>query len=109
MYKKVLLSLFLSLFTFVLNSQALDKHSFALPAVKQTVMNFVIKDRSSTESYQFIKDISLSAVKYIKTDGLESSKNLDRLIEIVSVRLKKSAIKMRKKDIVATIVTAINS
>ncbi len=80
-----------------------------MPSVRKTVVNFVIKNNSSTEAYKSIKEISLSAVEFIQSQGEHSSEKLEQLVVIVSQELERSAIFLNKKDVVATIISAINS
>jgi hypothetical protein len=80
-----------------------------IPAVKETIVNLVVRDRTSSESYRYIKGISLSAITFIKSNGVTTSDDLENLIKTVSVRLGKQAIFMKKSDIVETIITALNS
>ena len=80
-----------------------------MPSVKKTVVNFVIKNNSSTEAYKSIKEISLSAVEFIQSQGEHSSEKLEQLVVIISRELERSAIFLNKKDVVATIISAINS
>jgi len=83
--------------------------NFVMPSVKQEIVNYVIKNRSAEESYSAIKDISLSAVTFVQSEGVESSERLEELISIVSRKLEADAVYLSRKDIVEAIIKAINS
>jgi len=80
-----------------------------LPSVKHTIISQVASSKTSTESYNYLKEISLSAVEYITSEGEKSNVKLEELISNISVQLEKEAIFLEKEDIVATIISAINS
>ena len=109
MISKALILFSLFIITISISYGAIPQKNSALPTVRETVLNFVVKDRTSVESYSYLKDISISAINFIQSDGNLTSAKLETLIKVVSIRLEKDAIVLRKSDIVATIITALNS
>ena len=77
--------------------------------VKEMIVSYAVKDSSMTEAYSKIKSISLSAIDFIQTDGETSSEELNELVTNISKELEHEAIFMKKEQIVATIISAINS
>lgn len=100
----LIISITYSSFTFANLSQYL-----VIPSIKKEIVNYVVKNRSAEESYSAIKDISLSAVHFVQSEGIESSERLEELISIVSRRLETDAVYLSRKDIVEAIIKAINS
>ncbi len=80
-----------------------------MPSIKNEIVNYVIKNRTAEESYSAIKDISLSAVNFVQSEGEESSERLEELILIVSRKLETDSVYLSRKDIVEAIIKAINS
>jgi hypothetical protein len=91
------------------SSLTLQSDYSIIPTVKETIVSLVVKEKTSVESYSYIKEISLSAISFIQSDGNNTTDELESLIKTVSVRLEKRAIFMKRSDIVETIISAINS
>ena len=77
--------------------------------VKEILVSYVLRNSNKSEAYSKIKLISLSAIDFIQTDGEKSSDELNELVANISKHLEHDAIYMKKEQIVATIISAINS
>lgn len=108
-------SFLLGLFILSLTISTLTSKSYAaanynvVPQVKEVLATYAVKSSNMTEAYAKIKTISLSAIDYIQTDGEKSSEELDILVGDISRRLERDAVFMSKDQIIATIISAINS
>jgi hypothetical protein len=77
--------------------------------VKEMIVSFAVKNSTMTEAYSKIKSISLSAISFIQTDGKISSDDLNELVTNITKQLEHEAVFMKKEQVVATIISAINS
>lgn len=107
--KTFLLLLICISFSISLKSSAAAANYSVVPEVKKVIVSYAVKDSNMTEAYSKIKSISLSAVDYVQTDGEKTSMELDVLVATISEKLEHEAIYMNKDEIIATIISAINS
>ena len=77
--------------------------------VKVMIVSYAVKNSTMTEAYSKIKSISLSAISFIQTDGEKSSDELNELVVNIAEQLQHDAVYMKKKQIIVTIISAINS
>ncbi len=90
-------------------AKASEVNYVVLPKIKEEVVSYAIKNASVKEAYSIIKNISLSAIEYIQTDGEKTSDELEALTIIVTNALERESVFMSKDDVIATIISSLNS
>lgn len=105
---KILLTLsFFIILTF--NAQAESTNISVVPWVKDTLVSYVVRSGELKDAYSKLKTLSLDAVHFIQSNGKSSTVELDDLVSVVSRQLERESVFLNKEQIVATIISAINS
>jgi len=105
---KFLLTIMLFLFTLGAFAQR-NSQNEVVPRVKKSLITYVLRSGEAKEAYLKIKTIGLDAISFVQSSGKVSSKELDEVVMNVSRELEHEALFLNKEQIVASIISAINS
>ena len=105
---KHILILFLLLNSSLLRASDKDsaKDYLLVPQVQELVVSYAMENRSSSDAYVKIKELTFDAMTFIKTE--ESTPSLNEAIKAITAKWKGESNLLSRKQVVINILAAVN-